>query len=227
MSEVIVNLIDLNEDINYSSFVTIFCSYLITLWLVISVWVGVDAFKRFNNKLIAFTFFLLTFFLNFPILIFYFIVRPEFKYDDFQEWETGGVNVPIVNFKGKDGTVAMVLELKMNPLNIATEQSDMKIDVAWESRKENFTLQASKADSQDLEDGMPPRADRKISTTFRNFSGIVAKKIERIKEISAVYVKKTSKNISKGKRADKKSVKKNSKKPRKNNKNKRSKGKKK
>ena len=195
MSDVIVNLIELNENIDYSAFMTAFCSYLIALWLVISIWVGVDAYRRFNNKTVAFTFFLLTFLLNFPILIFYFIVRPEFKYEDFEEWETGGVNVPIVNFRGKDGSVSMVLELKINPIKIASEQSDMKIDVSWESNKEQFALSTSGQDSKNVQQGeIPKRADRKIVTTFRNLGGLVSKRIERFKEISVTYVKTKRKN---------------------------------
>ncbi len=218
MSDVIVNLINLNENVDYSSFITLFCSYLITLWLVISIWVGVDAYRRFNNKTIAFTFFLLTFLLNFPILIFYFIVRPEFKYEDFEEWETGGVNVPIVNFKGKDGKVDMVLELKINPIHLVKEQSDMKIDVSWQSSKsKELELSSQKNDvSDDDLKNIKVRADRKIITTFRNLSGIVSKRIERIKEISVAY--KKSKNIKR--KHNRSSVKKTSK-NKKQNKNKR------
>lgn len=183
MSDAAVNLIDLNEKINYSVFMTLFCSYFILLWMVISIWIGVDAWKRYGNKSIAFTFFFLTFILNVPMLILYFVVRPEEKYEYYDEWETGGVNVPLVNFTGKQG-VEMVLEMKLNPVKLATKQADMKIDVSWESQDQDKQL-ISTISSGDL----PARADRKVSNVFSNFGGLIRKRIVRIKEVSADYLK--------------------------------------
>lgn len=193
MSDIFVNLIDLNEGIDYPTFIMLFCSYLLLLWLVISIWVGVDAYRRFGNKMIGLAFFLLTFFLNFPILIFYFIIRPEIKYEDYQDWETQGVNVPLVNFKGEKG-VEMVLELKMQQPQKVDAHRDMKIDVSWESQRKEMelkNLQAPEAaimsSEQNLEPDLKPRADRKVVNVFSNFGGIVKKKIMRFKEVSADY----------------------------------------
>lgn len=183
MTDVFLGLIDFNEDIDYATFVSLFCSYLLLLWLVISLWVGVDAWRRFNNKFLAIGFFLLTLVLNFPILIFYFVVRPDHKYEEVDEWESQGVSVPIVNFIGKDG-VDMVLELKMHPSKLASDVSDMKIDVSWDSDKENMELKAK--------DEIVPRPDKKISNRFA-LGKYVSKRITSVKQVSASYMERRRK----------------------------------
>lgn len=186
MSEFLLDIIDLNEEIDYSVLSTLICSYFVVLWLVISVWVGVDAWKRYQNSNLAMVFFVLTFLLNFPILIFYFIVRPEHKPDDYDEWETGGVNVPVVNFVGKEG-VDMVLQLKINPANItSSESTDMKIDVNWESQDEKKQLVSKPIKSMSNE-SLPGRGDREVSNVFSKWGDSVRKQIHRVKQVSADY----------------------------------------
>ncbi|MBD3280885.1 hypothetical protein GF389_05180 [Candidatus Dojkabacteria bacterium] len=215
MSDFIVDIIDLNERIDYSVFVTLFCSYLLTLWLVISVWVGTDAWKRYENKYLAILFFFLTFLLNFPILIFYFIVRPETKFEDYDEWEVGGVNVPMVNFVGKKG-VDMVLQLKINPSKIVPNDNDMKIDVSWESNKDEMKLATSQNmhKNKNLKElkGPTKRADRKVVNVFSKWRGQAKKSIQKVKEVAADYGerkkpkidKKEAENAEKGKGDSKK-----------------------
>jgi len=200
MSDFFIDLVDFNENVNYGSFVLFFCSYLLLLWLVISIWVGVDASRRFQNKYIAFGFFVLTLVLNFPILIFYFIVRPEMKIEDYQEWEAQGVSVPLVNFKGEKG-VEMVLELKMHPANIVEAQRDMKVDVSWESPKPEMELVQQKQVLQNKLDqtsdkkDVLPRGDQKVTNVFSKFGFSVKKRITRFKEVSADYASRARKRV--------------------------------
>ncbi len=189
MSELFVELIDFNEDIDYSTFLTMFCSYLIVLWLVISLWVGVDSWKRYGSKKLAFVFFVLTFFLSFPMVIFYFIIRPEDKMESYEDWDVGGVNVPMVNFVGKKG-VEMSLELKIHPSKITSQQdSDMKIDVSWDSVNKEMKLVppvgiAKSKVEQTKHHRLTGRMKQQISTTFFVIEGFMAKQIEAIKETS-------------------------------------------
>jgi len=188
-----VDLVDFNENVEYDTFVLFFCSYLLILWLIICIWVGVDAWKRFDSKVLALVFFLLTFILNFPVLIFYFVIRPDAKYEEYQDWEAQGVNVPLVNFTGKKG-VEMVLELRMNPANLVEAQRDMKVDVSWESNKQDLKLQPKSKEE------IPPRANKRILNKFSSLGGLVRKKVFRFKEISADYTarkKKTEKEPQK------------------------------
>lgn len=196
MSELFVELIDLNEGIDYQTFVMMFCSYLFLLWLVISTWVGVDAYRRFGNTPIAIAFFLLTFVLNFPILIFYFIVRPDMKFEDYQEWESQGVSVPLVNFKGEKG-VEMVLELKIQPPRMVEAQRDMKIDVSWESSNKDMELVATK--TEPVLPGVPDkRGDQQVVNVFSKFGWIVRKRITRFKEVTVDYMHRAKKNKKAG-----------------------------
>jgi hypothetical protein len=182
MQRLIVDLIDVNKDIDYSVFITLFCSYLLILWLIISIWVGTDAYKRFNNRNIAIIFFLLTFFLNFPVLIFYFIVRPETQYDSYEEWETGGVNVPVVNFVGNDG-VEMTLELKINPSKMTQAPADMKVDVSFESAKQ--AMQLVPTPSLPSLKTSRPTLKPELRTKFSTLGGLVKKRITKIRATRA------------------------------------------
>ncbi len=183
MSDLLLELVDMNENIDYGIFVKLFCSYILLLWIVISAWVGMDARKRFNKKY-AILFFLLVLVLNFPMLIFYFIIRPEEQYEYYDQWDLGGVNVPLVNFVGKEG-VEMVLELKLNPSKVTSKiASDMKIDVSWDSPKEDMKLVTSPVGSV-----MQDKPDQRIETSFSHISGLVQKRIKKIKEILASYKK--------------------------------------
>jgi len=146
--------------------------------------VGTDAWKRYKNKNLAIAFFLLTFFLNFPILVFYFIVRPESKFEDYDEWEAGGVNVPVVNFVGKDG-VDMVLQLKINPSKMVPNDNDMRVDVSWESNKENMQLSSPVQTLND--DTQKERNDQKVTNIFSKWRGLAKKKIQKFKEVRADY----------------------------------------
>lgn len=202
MSEFLVNLIDINENIDYSTVLAMFCSYLLVLWFVISLWVGVDSWRRYGSKKLAIMLGFLTFFLNFPMVIFYFIIRPEDKLESYEDWDMGGVNVPVVNFVGKEG-VEMALELKIHPSKLSPEQTgDMKIDVSWDSADEKMKLSAKpeviKSELRDSKSKtLPKRARKSISTTFSSVGGFVSKQMKAIKEVSVSYANNTKEKAHK------------------------------
>lgn len=194
MEEFLGRIIDFNEQsINFDALFTVCFTYFFVLWLIISLWVGIDSWKRFNNRIVGLAFFLMTLILNFPILIFYFIVRPEFKYEEYEEWDAGGVSVPVVNFVGKKG-VEMVLELKINPSKVSAEiQPDMKVDVSWDSKKEDMKVEEKKEEESDQkkvqEEGTKKEnkekvkrgEERKVTNVFSVWGGLVSKRIKRFR----------------------------------------------
>lgn len=132
----------LDSNINYNSIVIVLCSYMFLLWImVVSVWIGFDARKRYHSLVFGFGFFLLVLILNLPALLFYFIVRPERDDDNVlylqSEESSNGVNVPIVNFKGEDGFV-ISLQLKIGNPKRDLEKSDMNINVEFETNSEDM-----------------------------------------------------------------------------------------
>lgn len=120
-------------------------AYVVLLWFLFSFWVYVDAKKRYKKTALAIVLFLVVFIFNFPALVFYLITRPENE-DDFvifpaDNLSNRGVNIPIVNFIGKDGKVNFSFELKINNQEFAAQASDMSIDVNWKSENTQLVKQ--------------------------------------------------------------------------------------
>jgi len=124
-------------------------AYVALLWFLFSFWVFIDAKKRYKKTGLALILFFVVFIFNFPALIFYLITRPENE-DDFviipaDNLNNRGVNIPIVNFIGKDGKVNFSFELKINNQEFASQvsdmSSDMSIDLNWKSENPEFVKQ--------------------------------------------------------------------------------------
>lgn len=115
--------------------------YFGLLWIFISVWVYNDAKKRYDSKWTPILFGVSVFVLNIPMLVFYYAVRPDMTFEEFDDWEAGGVNVPIVNFMGKEG-VEMSLELRVNPKKLGTtpNKDAMSVEIGWDNQNEKFRL---------------------------------------------------------------------------------------
>jgi len=119
--------------------------YLGLLWALFSFWVFIDAKKRYQKTNIAIVFFVVVLVFNFPALVFYLITRPEDDNDyvifPSEHLDNRGVNVPIINFVGKDGKVNLSFELKINNPEFVNN-SDMSINVDWNSEKTEFNKTA-------------------------------------------------------------------------------------
>ncbi len=129
MIDIILELIDFNESVDYSVVTKIVLAYLVLLWIFVSIWVFNDAKYRFNNMIIAILLGILNLVLSFPFLLIYLLVRPSHRDDDDDFSEEGGVNIPIVNFTKDDGVV-ISLQLKIDSKKIVEDKIDYKLDVA-------------------------------------------------------------------------------------------------
>lgn len=130
--ELIFDFISANQGVNYQILLACVGFYLLLFWLAISVWAARDAMRRYDHNSAAVLWFALIFVLNFPALLFYFIVRPE------EPWEAsrvhaGGVNVPLVNFVGGENEFVFGLELKINGSELTEQVRDMKLTIDWDS----------------------------------------------------------------------------------------------
>lgn len=154
MVDLILELIDFNESIDYSVVSTIVIVYLALLWVFVSIWVFNDARYRFNNSVIAFFLAILNLFLSFPFLLIYLLIRPSHREDWDDLNEEGGVNIPIVNFTGKDGVV-ISLQLKIDSKKLLEENIDYKLDVAL--TKDDKTVLPGRIE---IVNEMPQQTDR-------------------------------------------------------------------
>lgn len=116
--------------------------YIGFLWLLFSFWVFIDAKRRYKKRSVAIVFFLVVLIFNFPALVFYLITRPEdegeFVVLPADQLHNRGVNIPIVNFIGKDGKVHFGFEMKIYTPELLESNPDMSIDINWNSNKAEF-----------------------------------------------------------------------------------------
>ena len=183
MFDVITKFLD--SKIDYQTIFAFIGIYLLALWLMFCFLVFMDANKRYKKPLVAVLMALLVFVFNFPALIFYLIVRPEIDefadlaaYDSMMQ-QSGGVQVPLVNFTGKNGEVTMSLNLSIHsqPASLA----DMVIDVGWDSANPN--MKVSTAVSSPKTGTMPEKPQQE---NFRNrWDSIREKAKGQMKNINA------------------------------------------
>lgn len=136
----------LESQINYQVILLGIALYLASVWVMFSLWVFIDARKRFNNMLAAVLLSLFVLPFNLPGLIFYLIIRPEediLGSDLAFDGVAGGVNVPLVNYTGRDGEVVMALNLQLSPRS--NPNADMNINVGWTSGQEQLSVSSNSA----------------------------------------------------------------------------------
>jgi hypothetical protein len=177
MIEFITGLLD--AQIDYVGLLTAVIAYIAFMWIAFTIWVFVDARKKFKSIWKALLLTLFVFPLNIPGFILYLIFRPE--HDDFadvsvvdsagQQHHYGGVQVPLVHFTGEKGEVQMTFGLTLNPKTITPNSPDMNIDVSWESDNEHLSLKANPRNVEVVE-SKPNVESEKMAVANNRFSGI-------------------------------------------------------
>ena len=135
MPTAILNLVKLNENVDYTFLIPLAILYILIFWLIVSIWVYIDSKRRIKRKRYRVLIFLLNLFFGLPFMLLYLLARP-YDSEEVDEISGGGVNVPIINFVGKEGIV-MALELKISPTSLVNKDSvydaNMRIGVNIET----------------------------------------------------------------------------------------------
>jgi hypothetical protein len=176
-SNAFLDLINANEQVDYSGVVYFVLAYLAVLWLLVAIWVGVDAYKRYGRNIyIGLAWGILVFFLNVPGWLLYLIIRPEFETEKY--YAQGGLAIPIANFVGEENELLFGLEMKIHSQELTDEVRDMKIDLGWESRDP-----AKKISAQTIEDETREVEDKisKLQGLFDTFRKHTSHKVKREK----------------------------------------------
>jgi hypothetical protein len=161
------------------------------------MWVYSDSRKRYDSVMTSILFGILSFLLGPPMLIFYIVVRPDIRFEDFDDWEAGGVNVPIVNFMGKEG-IEMSFELRINPRRLKTDKgpTDMSLEIGWDNVDEKFKLIDKQALAQEIIGEEPTVEERtsglKIFNFFDETGGYIKRKVRAASKRVKVTRKKSS-----------------------------------
>ncbi len=203
MIDFLIQLLDSN--INFQSIGIFLLLYCFSIWILLCFWVFVDAKKRYEKTLTGIIFFFIVLVFNFPGLIFYLIIRPEGKEDNFfylqgndTLTEAGriqeGVSVPIVNFTDENGEVNLTFQLKFNK-SAESEMQDknFQLDIDLPKDKSIEVIQPveqpmEKEIVQVMEEKVEPERVGFLSvlsgtfTKIKNLPKRRSNKVERVKE---------------------------------------------
>lgn len=165
------------ENTNFNLVIGAFAAYIFLLWLLIPIWVFLDARKKFDNKYLSILFFILILPFNIPGLIFYIIIRPDENI--IADLNNDGVpdaffSVPIVNFLSQDKKdLVMGLELKINSELISPElRKDLKLKVDFETNESTVKIEEPKAKEIKKEDNDKSENKKSKSKIKSIFSAI-------------------------------------------------------
>jgi hypothetical protein len=142
MPSFILDLVKFNEKVDYTFIIPLILGYILLFWLIVSIWVYTDTKKRISKRRYRILFFLLNLIFGLPFLLLYLLARPYDNEESEQVAGVGGINVPIVNFVGKDG-ILIALELKMSPGTFSPESvqnrdnTRLKVDVSLNTEDDN------------------------------------------------------------------------------------------
>lgn len=163
MIDLVLDLIDFNEGINYVLVSKVIIIYLILLWCFVSVWVFNDARSRFSSKFIAVVLALVNLILSFPFLLIYLLIRPSTKDGWEDSIEDGGVNIPIVNFT-KKGKVMISLQLQIDSKSFLDKDGDeYKFDISLKNKD------GSELKGNPLNDALVVNESRKLGLSIKSF----------------------------------------------------------
>lgn len=191
MPSLILDFLNFNKNIDYGIVIPLAIIYIFIFWLIVSGWVYFDSRKRTRSKSRGIVIGIGNLVFGVPFLILYLLIRPS-DYELEAEVESavnGGVNVPVVNFVGKDGMV-MSLELRINSAKLAHENaSEMKVDVSFDSEDENKKVKEVKKNdepeiiiTQTLKGQELKTVSKSIKGRLRNIKSALTKVIKKKKQ---------------------------------------------
>jgi len=195
MPSAILDFVKLNEKVDYSLIIPVCVGYVFLFWFLVSIWLYTDARKRIEKRRYAIILFLLNLIFGIPFLLLYLLARPMDREEVDQL--SGGINIPVVNFVGKDG-VAMSFELKINPKgfdpNSIKNGSDahLKVDIGLETKgDEGFKITSVEEEKTDGKLGLKQddvkiekESKKKVGFINKLFSGLNRGKGKNKKDLS-------------------------------------------
>ncbi len=133
MAEFLLNLVDVNENINYSLIITVIVSYLYFLWFVICIWVFTDGQRRYKTVIPSVLFTIFVFIFGPPALIFYVMVRPEHTLEEDYYINlalSGEKELKPIYFDGNKG-FDISINMSVQPKENSNDKHKMFMDVSW------------------------------------------------------------------------------------------------
>ncbi len=133
MGNAFLDLIKVNEEINYTAIISIVVGYLAIIWFVVCIWVYYDANKRFRNFITPWLFLVFVLVFGPPALIFYIMIRPEHTLEEEYLMDlamSGEKELQPIRFDGNKG-FNISLNISVEPKKGTDKKNEMNMNVEW------------------------------------------------------------------------------------------------
>lgn len=211
MNDFILNIVRFNEQLDFNIIIPFVLLYVLAFWVIVSIWVYLDSKVRYLSKKKAVLLAILNQVFGLPFLLLYILARPFVPEEQSTEQlssDNGGVNVPIVNFVGKEG-VMMSLQLSINSASLVanSQNPEMTIDVNFNSTDSEKVIVEKLPEPKEIEYKISKTAKfaEKIKSIFKRNKPSIQLEKESPEKISPdVEIKIAETNKAKKKRNKKK-----------------------
>ncbi|MBU0975926.1 MAG: hypothetical protein ABIE03_03380 [Patescibacteria group bacterium] len=190
MWDFLLDLIKVNEDVNYSFIISLFVGYFFIIWFIISLWVFFDAKKRHSSVVLCILYWFFVFVFGPPALVFYIMIRPEHTLEENYYMNlalSGEKSVRPIYFDGNKG-FDISINLSVQPKEAEDSEHKMYMNVEWFPN-----------DQKGAELGKPRKRGESIRIIKKGFVTFVNK----IKELPTKKSKSKKENKPKEKDTDK------------------------
>lgn len=220
MVDFLLNLVNVNENVDYSLIIAVIISYFLFIWFIICIWVFFDGQRRFKSIITSILFSLFSLLFGPPALIFYIMVRPEHTAEEDYYINlalSGEKELKPICFDGDKG-FEISINLSVQPKESVNDKHKMMMQVAWMPQKISQKRVVDRRSNVVLS-----RIKTKLAGLFGNCKSFTSGVSKRVLE-DKIQKKKTRSelNVPKMKKEDsqKRKTRKRKKKRRKKNKNK-------
>jgi len=187
MADYILSLVKVNEEINYSTIVSLIVAYLFFMWFIICLWIFFDARKRYGSIFVSVGLFLFALVFNFPALIFYIMIRPEHTLEEEYYLNlalSGEKQTKPIYFDGKHGFDIM-LNLSVQPKENGNDKHKMNMAVSWVPQKKTEGRSFNIKQNHISKTGV---ITRKTKQTFQNLFNKIGLLLDRVNTKKSVQV---------------------------------------
>jgi hypothetical protein len=166
MWDFLLNLVQVNESINYSLIISVIVSYFFFIWFVVCIWIFFDARKRYESTITPALFCVFTLTFGIPALIFYIMVRPEHTLEEDYYMNlalSGEKTLKPIYFDGDKG-FDISINMAVQPKTAKDEKHKMEMQVAWIPQK----FQSQK-NIQQRSGGKTTGLSKKVTSQWNSF----------------------------------------------------------
>jgi hypothetical protein len=181
MNQIIVDILNLNEKMNFQVILTCLLIYLIIFWGAIATWVYFDARKRYDSKYLAFSITAAVFLFSFPALILYLVLRKESAefHEEHPHYDIESINIPTIPVADlmDNGEIKFKLELSIVPVNSINSTVAQNTDL---NEVKTDTIKIKLVEYMNKSLSVESEIDKRIKGQIHKLLGLIKKKNKQI-----------------------------------------------